>query len=117
MTKVRYQADADLNANIVFGTLRAEPTIDFQSAVAAGLRGRPDPEVLAIAAREGRILLTHDHKTMPQHFADFIGSNSCPGVFVIPQDVPVVEAIDELVMIWAACEAEEWTNRICYLPL
>jgi hypothetical protein len=73
--------------------------------------------VLAIAARERRILLTHDHKTMPQHFADFIANSSCPGVFIIPQSAPVIEAIDELVLIWAASEAEEWINRICYLPL
>jgi hypothetical protein len=117
MTKVRFQADADLNIIIVLGTLRAEPTIDFQTAVAAGLRGRPDPEVLAIAASEGRILLTHDHRTMPGHFGEFISGGPSPGVFVIPQNVPVIEAIDELVMIWAASEAEEWTNRICYLPL
>lgn len=117
MTKVRYQADADLNIIILLGTLRAEPTIDFQTAVAAGLRGRPDPEVLGIAAREGSILVTHDHKTMPQHFAEFISRGSSPGVFVILQNIPVIEAIDELVMIWAASEAEEWINRICYLPL
>ena len=117
MTKVRFQADADLNIIVVLGALRAEPTIDFQTAVTAELSGRPDPDVLAIAAREGRILLTHDHKTMPRHFADFISRTSSPGVFVIPQNVPVVDAIEELVMIWVASEADEWTNRICYLPL
>lgn len=45
--KVRFQADADLNAEIVAGVLRREPSIDFQTADEANLRRFPDPEVLA----------------------------------------------------------------------
>ena len=108
--KVLYQADADLNIAIVLGTIRAEPSIDFQTAVEAGLQGRPDPKVLAIAARDGRIIVTHDHKTMPQHFADFIADNSSPGVLIVPQHIAISTAIHELVLIWVATEAEEWTN-------
>jgi hypothetical protein len=29
----------------------------------------------------------------------------------------VGEAIDELILIWAASESDEWTNRIAKLPL
>jgi hypothetical protein len=36
------------------------------------LRGVPDDQVLAEAAREGRILLSHDHRTIPRHFATFM---------------------------------------------
>ncbi|OLP18740.1 hypothetical protein BST81_09165 [Leptolyngbya sp. 'hensonii'] len=55
---VRYQADADLNQAIVTGVLRREPTIDFQTAFAAGFEGVKDLEVLAIAAQQGRILVS-----------------------------------------------------------
>jgi hypothetical protein len=54
--KVRFQADADLNAEIVAGVLRREPSIDFQTADEANLRRFPDPEVLALAAQENRIV-------------------------------------------------------------
>jgi len=57
---VRYQADADLNQAIVTGVLRREPTIDFQTALAARLEGIKDPEVLAMAAQQQRILVSHD---------------------------------------------------------
>ena len=70
--KPRFKADADLNQMILLASTRREPGIDFQTAVAAGLSGLSDPEVLAISAQEGRILVTHDRKTMPKHFADFI---------------------------------------------
>ncbi|QYO62309.1 DUF5615 family PIN-like protein [Leptolyngbya sp. 7M] len=73
---VRYQADADLNQMIVTGVLRREPAIDFQTAFAAGLEGVKDSEVLALAAQQGRILISHDRKTMPLQFAMFIISLS-----------------------------------------
>ena len=43
--KIRYQADADLNQNIITGVLRPEATIDFQTATAAKLEGVKDMEV------------------------------------------------------------------------
>ena len=63
--RIRFQADADLNQAILQGTIRREPTIDFQTANEAGLSGLNDPEVLAIASNDGRTLVTHDHRTMP----------------------------------------------------
>ncbi len=50
------QADADLNQALVTGTIRRQPNLNFQSAYAAGLEGKKDPEVLAIAAQDGRVL-------------------------------------------------------------
>ncbi len=74
MTAVRFQADADLRQAIVTGTIRRQPNIDFQSAYAARLEGKKDPEVLAIAAQDDRVLVTHDRKTMPAEFGEFIMS-------------------------------------------
>jgi predicted nuclease of predicted toxin-antitoxin system len=115
--KVRFQADADLNEDIVAGVVRREPGIDFQTADEANLRGLPDPQVLALAAQENRILVTHDRRTMPRHFADFIGTQKSFGVVIIAQKVNVSVAIEELVLIWAASDAEEWLNLIVDLPL
>ena len=115
--KVRFQADADLNEILVKATLRREPGIDFQTASAAGLAGLNDQGVLALAARSGRLLVTHDRKTMPMHFAEFIATQSSAGVLIIPQKLPVAQVVEDLILIWAATEAAEWTNRIYALPL
>lgn len=56
--KIRFQAVADLNEDIVAAVIRREPYIDFQTANQANLEGLQDPEVLAIAASENRILVT-----------------------------------------------------------
>jgi predicted nuclease of predicted toxin-antitoxin system len=114
---VRFLADADLNEDIVTGLVRREPRIDFQTAQAAHLRGLSDPEVLAVAAHENRILVTHDRRTMPRHFADFIQHRYSPGVFVIAQSVRVGIVVEELLLVWRVSAPEEWTNLIVSLPL
>lgn len=115
--KVRYQADADFNEDIVTGVLRRAPEVDFQTAHEARLSGLEDPEVLAIAADEGRILVTHDRKTMPRHFGEFIKSRTSPGLFVIPQHAELLPVIEELILIWSASDAEEYVNSVRALPL
>ncbi len=115
--KVLFQADADLNEEIVAGVMRREPAIDFQTAEDAALRGLSDPDVLARAASENRILVTHDRRTMPGHFANYIFQNASPGVFIISQQLRVRTAIEELLLIWVASESEEWRNLIVELPL
>lgn len=115
--KVRFQADADLNHIIVRAVLRREPAIDFQTAHAASLVGVSDQEVLAIAAGTGRVLVTHDRKTMPMHLAAFTATQTSSGVLIVSRKMPVAQVAEELLLIWMATEAEEWTNRIYYLPL
>ena len=114
---VRFLADADLNYAIVKDCRRHEPTLDFLSANEAGLQGVPDPEVLAFAAEQNRILVTHDFQTMPRHFGEFVmRRQSSPGVFLVSQYTPIGEVIDELTVIWAASDADEWKNRIVKVP-
>jgi hypothetical protein len=114
---VRYQADADLNQAIVTGVLRREPTVDFQNALAAGLEGVKDSDVLALAAQQGRILVSHDRRTMPVEFAAFIVANKSSGVIIVSRKVAIEVVIEELLLIRAVSSAEEWINRIAKLPL
>lgn len=115
--KIRFQADNDVAPALVHGVLRQNPAIDFQTAQAARLDGLSDPAVLALAAREGRLLVSRDRRTMPRHFADFISNNHCPGVFLLRRRVTIGRAIEELVMIWETSETDEWFNKITYIPL
>lgn len=115
--KIRFQADADFNQNVVRALRRRQPAIEFQTAEAAGLRGLTDPDVLAMAAREGRILVSHDRRTMPKHFANFLTGQHSPGVFILSQYLPISQAVEELLMFWEASEAEEWIDCIQALPL
>jgi hypothetical protein len=115
--KPRFLADADLKRAIVSGVKRREPSVDFLSAQAAELEGIADSDVLAIGAREGRILVSHDFGTMPHHFHDFVSRRDSPGVFLISQALPIGSAVESLLEIWAASDSAEWENQLTYLPL
>ena len=91
--------------------------MDFLLANDANPEAVPDPEVLRIASEQGRVLVSHDFKTMPRHFGNFLQmSGSSPGVFLVKQESPIGPVIEELVLIWSATDAEEWMNRILRIP-
>jgi hypothetical protein len=115
--KIKFQADHDFDARIIRALLRVCPVIDFQTAPAAGIHlGTPDDKVLAIAAAEGRLLVSHDKRTMPRHFGQFILNQSSPGVFIVSRGLPIGEAAYWLHLIWEASEAEEYVNIIHHIP-
>ena len=114
--KPQFQADADLNEDIVTGVLRRKPGINFQTANEAKLRNLTDIEVLQLASGENRILVTHDRKTMPRAFGQFIQTGRSPGLLVVSQRTDVLAVIEWLLLLWAATEAEEWVNRIGTIP-
>jgi len=49
---------------------------------------------------------------MRVHFEKFIKSNRCPGVLIVPQKRKVKPAIESLILLWMASEAEEYVNTI-----
>ena len=114
--KALFQADNDLRKAIVRGAVRREPQMNFRSAQVARLDAVSDRDVLALAAQEGRILVSHDFQTMPQHFRLFTRERRSPGSLLIRQDLPVGEAVQSLVLIWEASDASEWENRLCLVP-
>ena len=113
----RFQADADFNHKIVLGIRRREPAVDFMGAHDGGVVGVDDSEVLRIAAESARILVSHDRKTMPAHFARFIEKRSSPGVIIASQNLDIGAAIEDLLMIWAATKAEEWLDQLGVVPV
>lgn len=115
---LRLAADEDFNNRILRGLIRRQPEIDIPRVQDAGLSGRTDAEVLEWAASEGRVLLTHDVTTMKKHADERIAAGlSMPGVFEVGQEVPIGQAIEEILLI-AECSLEgEWEGQIRFLPL
>jgi hypothetical protein len=69
-------------------------------------------------AANDRILLTHDRATIPDFaYARVVAGQPMPGVFVVHDRMPVRQAIDELLLMEACSEQEEWSGLVVYLPL
>ena len=113
----RFQSDADFNFKIVAGIRRREPALDIQAAHESNLAGLPDTEVLSMAARAGRVLVSHDRNTMLACFFRFIQQEPSPGLILVPQNLDIGAAIEQLILIWACMDRGELVNSRLFLPL
>ena len=116
--KIKFQADADLNQNIVNAVIRINSEINFQTATNANLRGLKDDKVLELAANQKRILVSHDQRTMPTHFSKFLEENNKSyGVVIVPKRLSIMDVTEDIILIWEACTKQDWIDRIHFLPL
>lgn len=115
---IRFAADENFNAHIISGLLERDSAIDVVRVQDVGLASSEDQLVLEWAAREGRILLTHDVATMPRFAADRLEAGlPMPGMFLISQSRSIGDVIEELLLISECSLDDEWDGRITYLPL
>ncbi|MBI4602207.1 MAG: DUF5615 family PIN-like protein [Planctomycetes bacterium] len=78
---LRFAADENLNGAIVRGLRRRKPDLDILRVQDTPLSGAEDPEVLEWAAVEGRVILTHDVRTMTYHAEERVRAGKrMPGV-------------------------------------
>ena len=61
--KVRFQADANLDPDIGLGLQRRDSSIDYRPAFGVIPDRMLDPDVLGLAAEDGRVLVTNDLRT------------------------------------------------------
>lgn len=115
---IKLATDEDFNNRILRGVLRRQPALDIRRKQDAGIGRANDLQVLAWAASEGRVLLTHDASTMAGFaYERVLAGLLMPGVFELRQEVPIGVAIEEVLLL-AECSFEgEWEGQIRFLPL
>jgi hypothetical protein len=115
---LRLAADENFNGAIVRGLLRRRSDVDLVRVQDAGLREADDPTILAWAAAERRVLLTHDVSTMTRHAYQRVAEGlPMPGVFEVGRGVSVRQAIEDLLLILEYSEPGEWDGQVRYLPI
>lgn len=115
---VRFLADENFNRAILVGLQRRAEHIDVVRVQDVGLRAADDPVVLQWAADEGRVLVTHDIKTIPDFAHERVSAGlPMPGVLIVRSVLPIAVVIDELVIVEAASEPADWKDGVHYLPL
>jgi hypothetical protein len=80
--------------------------------------GTSDPDILIWLEENGYILVTENRSTIPLHLADhFAAGRHILGVLWIRPDVGIGRIIEELYLIWLASAAEEYQDRLLFIPL
>ncbi len=114
----RLLADENFNGDIVRGVVLRQPDLDIVRVQDVGLAGAEDPDVLAWAAENGRIVLTHDRATMSDYAYERVAAGEgLAGVFILNDRLPVGRAIEEILLLVSCTEPAEWSGRAVHVPL
>lgn len=115
---LRLAADENFNGSIVRGLMRRGPALDIARVQDVGLSGADDDAVLEWAARERRVLMTHDVSTLVMQALNRVGAGRpMSGVFAVPSTAAIGQAIDDLSLLAASSFDDEWDGQVLYLPL
>jgi hypothetical protein len=115
---LRLLIDHDLDQDILRGLIHRVPDLDAVAALEVGLSAASDPELLAWAAAEGRVIVTHDYRTMPDHAGNRMAAGeTIAGLIVVSRRLSIREVLNDLEMIVSCSDANEWENIVRHLPL
>jgi len=80
--------------------------------------GTSDPDILVWLEENSYILVTENRSTLPVHLSDhFAAGRHIPGVLWIRPGVGIGRIIEELHLIWFASTADEYQDRMLFIPL
>ena len=98
--------------------MRRKTDLDIVRVQDVGLSGADDPTVLEWAAKEGRILLTHDVSTITNYAYERISAGrAMPGVCEVSRELLLGVVIEDILLL-AECSLDgEWDGQVRYLPL
>ena len=114
---LRLLIDQDFDHDILRGLRLRVLDLNAVTAREAGLDRKSDPEVLAWAATQGRIVVTHDRNTMTRFAYDRLREGQAmPGIFVVSREMPVGNAIADLQVLLECSKEGEWDGLVVFLP-
>jgi len=115
---LRLLSDEGFHGDVVSGVRLRYPEVDLVRSQDIGLLGQKDPEVLAWAAAQDRILLTNDRRTMIAFAHNRVAQGlAMPGVFVLRPGTSIADAIEAVAMVALASDPADWANEVHWLPL
>jgi hypothetical protein len=117
--KVRFLLDENQSPRLKTALLRLHPAIDVLRIgdPEAPAPGTPDPDLLRYVELTQRILVTSNRTSLPAHIeAHWAAGGRLWGIFWLRPGVRIGHLAQELHLIWEASEAEEWIDRLDWIP-
>jgi hypothetical protein len=115
---LRLLTDEDFDGWLTSALLARLPGLDLLRVQDVGLMHTPDPDVLAWAGAAGRIVLTHARNTMTGFATTRVKAGQpMPGLFVVDRKASSGRTLNDLEVLAAASEMDEWRDQIIFVPL
>jgi predicted nuclease of predicted toxin-antitoxin system len=110
--------DENSNGRILRGLKRELPDIELLTVHDVGLQETDDPEILAWAAENNLVLVSHDENTVTDYaYRRMKNGEWIAGVVIVPQDLAIGQAIEELKILIECSEQDEYENKVVHIPL
>ena len=116
---MKWLADENFDNNIVRGILRQSPGFDVVRAQdLPQVSGKEDSVLLAWAARNSRVVLTHDLSTMVPAMRRLLHeTDGCAPIVLVPDSLPAGLVIEEIILLDKCSIEDDWVSGVLYLPL
>jgi hypothetical protein len=115
---IKLITDENFDGDILRGLLRRLPDLDVVRVQDVELAATADPVILAWAATQERILLTHDRETMLNFAYNRVRAKEpMPGVFLVSDQMPKGQAIEQLFLALHCLTPEDCKDQVHHFPL
>ena len=115
---IQLLVDENLNHRILRGLKRRLPELDYLLVQETEVFQQDDTQVLDWATAHDRVVVTHDANTMTKYAYERLEAGQpLPGVVIVPKELGVGSAIEELAILLACSQPEEFPSRVIHLPL
>lgn len=117
--KIRFLLDENLSPKLKVALLRFDSAVDVLRVGDPEMPalGTADPEILRYLELTQRLLVTDNRKSMPGHLAEhWAAGGQIWGLIWLRPTVSIRQWAEDLYLIWQATEAEEWINRVDWIP-
>lgn len=119
MRKVRFLLDENLSPRLQSALRRSCPGIDVLRVgnSDAPALGTLDPDILRYLEAQQRALVTDNRISMPEHLREHHATGSHHwGIFLTRSSASLGQLLEALTLVWAASEADEWIDRVEWIP-
>jgi hypothetical protein len=117
--KVRFLLDENESPRLRAALLRFDPGIDVLRVGDPGAPplAAPDPDLLCYLQLSQRALVTSNRTSMPTHIeAHWATGGHLWGVLWIRRGTPIGQVAREIFLVWQASSADEWIDRLDWIP-
>lgn len=116
--------DENLVSHALLGAIAGHALAASQPLDVAGVgivpappKGTSDPELVAWAATQDRILVSKDVKTLPSDLHAFVAAGTrSPGVIILRPRLSLQEILELFYLVSYSSDAANWENNCQWLP-